>query len=143
MILFDCRYCSGLGEIANFPTLINGLKYIAFLPIDDYETSADETIDRLLKWVLISSSNTLQYITIEYFREMTKIPQQIPSFKALKYLQLQHNGISVIRSGSLHFSVPVTFLSLQDNQIESIEPGAFKGMIIHFLNKIKCICDNQ
>lgn len=84
-----------------------------------YKTSADETINRLLNWILVSSANTLPYITIEHFNnELTKIPQQIPLFKALKYLQLHNDHFCQIRSGSLNFSVPVTILSFQDNQID-------------------------
>lgn len=127
LILLDCHSCSALGEFTSFPKLVNGLKYVAFWPINEYERDGDETINKILNWLIVSSSNSLQYITIERFRTLTKVPQQISSFKALKHLSLQRNGIETIISGSLTFSVPVIYLNLQNNRIKLIEQDAFQG----------------
>jgi len=142
LILLDCHSCSALGEFTSFPKLVNGLKYTAFWPINEYERDGDETINKILNWLLLSSSDSLQYITIERFTTLTKVPQQIPLFKALKHLSLQGNGIETISPGILTFSVPVIYLDLQNNGIKVIEPGAFQGKLkkyIYLLVIAKCI----
>jgi len=90
----------------------------------------DETVDRIMNWLLMSSSNTLEYLTIIYMNQVTKVPSKIPSFKALQKLYLYYNNISTIEPGEFAFSAPVLKLSIFGNGIREIKPGAFQGKYI-------------
>ena len=111
-----------------FPTLSSGgLKTFKF---NFSVTHTDASVSRMLDWILLSSAKTLETLIIDSIG-ITEIPSQIPSFTALKRLDLDRNSISTIKNGALRFSVPVSTLWLRYNQINSIESGAFQG--IYFL----------
>ncbi len=122
-------YCTGVNELIHYPTLKNGLKDVRFFADVNniHETYNDATVDRIMDWLLISSATTLKEMTIRGMNQVTQVPLKIPSFTALRTLSLYHNNISIIKSGSFSFSVPVSILDLDGNEIKEIEAGAFKG----------------
>lgn len=115
-----------------FPLLTNGLKVALFWGNEDYPDRVlhDENIDQTIDWLLLSSSNTLEELTIGQMRRLTRVPRQISSFKALKKLWLNENGISSIKPGALSFSAPVSSLNIFGNGISEIKTGAFQGKFI-------------
>jgi len=134
------KYCAGFNELYSFPPLTNGLTRVEFMGFENSSPDRlvnDETVDRIMKWLLISSENTLEYLTIIYMKQVTKVPSHIPSFKALQKLYLYYNNISTIEPGELAFSTPVLTLSIFGNGIREIKPGAFQGKYIH--NHIRII----
>jgi len=135
----DFQYCAGLNELNILPALKNGLKAVQFFgSINNIqETINDATAARIMDWLLLSSANTLQDLEIVFMNQVTRVPDKIASFKALRNLWLNGNSISVIKSGAFSFSVPVSFLSIPGNRMKVIEPGAFQG--IHFTALFLCI----
>lgn len=115
-----------------FPLLTNGLKVALFWGNEDYPdyTLHDENIDQTMDWLLLSSSNTLEELTIKQMRRLTRVPRQISSFKALRKLWLNENGLSTIKPGALSFSAPVSSLNIFGNGITEIKPGSFQGNFI-------------
>jgi len=112
-----------------FPTLTNGLGIFRFFGDIHNKDKAynDETVDRVMDWLLLSSSETLEEMKIAYMNQVTRVPLKIESFKALRRLWLYENSISTIKSGAFSFSVPVSELNIRGNGIRGIEPGAFQG----------------
>jgi len=130
------EHCSGMNELINYPSLINGLHVVAFLADVDnihHETYNDETVDRIMDWLLLSSATTLEEIIIRGMNQVTRIPQKIPSFKALSRFEWDRSNISIVKSGTFSFSVPVSELKIKENGIKEIEPGAFKGTLAIFM----------
>jgi len=121
------NYVSGLADIQTLPNLINGLKYVGLTPHEEDEIWNNETLDTILEWLLLSSANTLEYLSITESDYLTEIPSQIPSFKALNYLRITYTQIYNIKTGALIFSVPIVSLRLHHNSIRTIQPGAFQG----------------
>jgi len=106
------------------------LKVVIFFGhlIDDIDKSYnDETVDRIVDWLILSSANTLEQMTIEYMNQVTRVPHKISSFKALTSISMYRNDISTIKSGAFSFSVPVSLLDLAFNGLKEIESGAFQG----------------
>ena len=58
----DFSFCTGMNHPNMFPTLTNGLKkFFFFGDVDNIDTMYnDETVDRIVDWLLLSSSNTLK-----------------------------------------------------------------------------------
>ena len=125
----DISYCTGMNHLNIFPTLTNGLKGFSFDgDVDNIMTSYnDDTVGRIIDWLLLSSANTLKDLGITYMNRMTRIPNKIASFKALERLWLNENNISTIKFGAFSFSVPVSLLHIGGNEMKEIEPGAFQG----------------
>ncbi len=132
------EFCSGIKEIQQFPTLKNGLKIIKFENyqppyepsnfVSDDKVLNDLTVERIMDWLLLSSTNTLEDITITDMRQVTRVPHQIPQFKVLRNLWLQKNAISTIKNETFSLHVPVGILDVYGNGIRKIEPGAFHGI---------------
>jgi len=134
------RHCSGMNEFYNFPALINGLKHFSILNYDGPTTEFhsnliinDETVDRIIDWLLLSSDNTLEEMEIANMNQVTFVPHKIASFKALRKVWIPRNNISTIKSGAFSFSVPVSLLGIHGNGIKEIEPGAFQGKHHNFM----------
>ena len=127
LTVFVLNYVSGLVDIQTLPNLVNGLKYVGVTPHEDDEVWNDETMDSILEWLLLSSANTLEYLSLTESDYLTQIPSQIPSFKALSYLRITNTKVYNIKSAALVFSVPVVSLRLNHNSIKTIQPGAFQG----------------
>ena len=115
----------GLNDMKYYPTpLTKGLVYLD-LGSNDLD---DEGANRLLEWITKSSFNTLQTLYADY-NFLTQIPIQIPNFVALNTLEITRNQISSIGEGALRFNAPVLRLFAANNNISSIQPGAFQGKI--------------
>jgi len=128
--VFRIVYCSGLNEFYNFPVLTNGLKDFQLYGFENDVSErifSDETVDRILDWILLSSLNTLEELRIVNSTQVTQVPRQIPSFKALTKLWLYSNNISTIKKDAFHFAAPVSVLYIKDNGIKVIEPNSFQG----------------
>jgi len=124
--------CFGMNELHNFPVLTKGLKDVEFSNDDFssfhlYRDINDETIDRVMTWLLLSSANTLEEMAIFGMNQVTRVPQKIAEFKALRQLWLHDSNISIIQSGAFSFSVPVSIVSIIGNGIKEIKQGAFHG----------------
>ena len=87
-------------------------------------------MDRILNWTVQYSANTLETLILDE-NDLTIIPLQLrsSSFPKLQYISLnkQSSGIPLIPSGSFHVISPNYTLSVDSNDIESIEEGAFQG----------------
>jgi len=132
LIELHFEHCSGMNEYYHFPALTNGLKKFRFANDDRTKILSnkninDETVDRIMDWLLLSSANTLEEITTTYINQGTRVPHKIASFKVLRKLWLHDNNISSIKTGAFSFSVPVSLLNIKGNAIKEIEPGAFQG----------------
>ena len=130
--------CSGLKKIKSFPNLVNGLEHIRFEnghynKFISNKVLDDITVDRIIDWLLLSSSNTLEGLSIIDTSQVTQVPNKTSQFKVLKSIELQNNAISTIKSGAFSFSVPVYVFHFYGNGISKIEPGAFKGINTVFL----------
>lgn len=123
---YQCR--TGFKNIEEFPTLINGLQFFEFYPTSEED---EGSLNRVLDWLLLSSAETLEYLKINSVTNLTRIPPQISSFKALKFFNYNNDHAQpiIMKAGALTFSVPVTNLRLSANgvTIDELEPGAFQG----------------
>lgn len=129
LITLNIQYSSVVNEIAHFPKLVNGLKKFSFYGNENFQKTIlnDETADRMMNWLLLSSAKTLEELTITENKRITKVPHQISSFPSLRKLWLSNNSISIIKTGEFTFSSPVSVLNIWGNGIKEIEPGAFQG----------------
>lgn len=126
--------CEGLSRLHNFPTLFRGLDEMVLSYYENYELN-DETTSQIFDWLLLSSANTLKHLTLQGIGpHLTRVPRQISNFTNLDHFFLTNNNISTIKSGDLSFSVPVMHLYLDNNGIKLIEPGAFKGIPVAYIN---------
>lgn len=141
------QYVSGLVDIQTFPHLVHGLNSVALAPHKEEEVWDNETVGSILEWLLISSAETLEYLSLEDNDYLTQVPTQISSFKALNYLRLVKNNIHTIKTGALTFSSPVITLRLFFNSFKVIQPGAFQGkytafsIMILFINFSSFYCE--
>lgn len=83
------NYVSGLVDVQTLPNLVIGLKYVGLTPHEQDEIWNDETVHSILEWLLLSSANTLEYLSLTESDYLTQVPSQIPSFKALNYLRIK------------------------------------------------------
>lgn len=117
-----------MNELFNFPDISNGLKVVGFSGSDDEdEIYTDGTLNRIMDWLILSSVNTLEEITIANMNQVTRVPCQLSSFKSLEKLQLYNNNINIINTGAFSFASPISLLILYVNGIKEIEQGAFQG----------------
>jgi len=129
LTILDIYQCVvGIKDMEEFPSLGNGLKFFEFYPSVEED---EESLNRVLDWLLLSSAETLEFLKINSVANMTGIPSQISSFKALKFLSYnnEHKSTTILKKGALSFKVPVTNLRLFVNGVTifEIEPGAFQG----------------
>lgn len=85
----------------------------------------------ILNWLLISSSDTLQYCYVDG-NALTRFPAKLSLFKNLEDVTLSHqtdynSGIPFLPNGSYASTASIKQLDLSDCGIELIEPGAFSG----------------
>ncbi len=126
----NISFCTGMNEIFGFPPLTNGLEEILFRGSekDPDRSFNDETVDRVMDWIVSSSSETLEEMKLVMMKKVTQVPRHLASFKALERFWLHNNNISKIKSGELSFSSSaVSLINLAGNELEEIEPGAFQG----------------
>lgn len=85
----------------------------------------DDIINDILHEVRPSSA-TLQ--TLGLLRlQLTRVPEDVRHFTALKNCYLSVNPLKVLGEGSLTFSSQLETLTIANSQVESIEEGAFVG----------------
>lgn len=105
----------------NFPVLTRGLIRLR-LPGNYID---DETLTRILGWVVNSPSNkTLLSLGIDN-NALTGIPEEISSFKNLREFFMSTNSMKIVRSRSLAFNFRGFELFLRPCSIHTIESGAF------------------
>lgn len=110
-----------------FPNLVTGLHYVNMISSD----LSDETMDRVLDWLLRTSYGTLKDLHI-IKNAMTLFPAKLSSFRELEQISLTNqvdysSGMPLISKGSfVSRSSPLT-IDLRDCGIQNIEPGAFSG----------------
>ena len=119
--------------------LKNGLQALCLLDahVDD------ETMDRILGWLLNSETvNTLEELDLRQ-NALTEIPWQLSRFKKLRSVILSKNPMS----GIIYANISSVFSSildiwLDDTGIQTIQPGAFKGLAYCFIVSHKGIIKN-
>ena len=114
----DVLQSKGMNQLSKFPNLTNGLIKAKFGggENDAQYSLNNEATNRIIDWLLLSSTNTLEEIIFVNMTKLTRVPHKISSFKALKELWLYGNNISSIKSGAFSFSVPVSTLSIEKKQ---------------------------
>ncbi len=122
------QFNTGMDELVNFPTLTHGLKrFELWGSKPSNKVLNDEIAGRVLDWILTSSSNTLEEISLVRMTQLNHVPRQMTHFKTLRRVWMSENDISVVKTGSFLFALPVSTLYLMDNKIREIEPNAFQG----------------
>jgi len=88
----------------------------------------DAAIARLMSWLLLSSRNSLQ---VAYFdsNSLTNVPSGLGNFSKLNAIDFSYNQITTLPRGSLTFTADVLRVNFAGNQISTIAPGAFDGML--------------
>ena len=119
-----------LDKWIHFPILHNGLKYVDL----SGNFIGDAAMDRILQWLIDSPSvDTLETLDLsETF--LTEIPKKFSLFKNLCILYMNSNLIKTIPSGSITAlnvpaDEPVAKIHLHSCDIDTIEPGAFQGIV--------------
>lgn len=119
--------CKDLNQWTNFPRprLLKAGFYEMKLNLARME---DETVDRILDWVLKHSADSLHKLEMSE-SSLTRIPKQLSSFTKLHHLDLQGQSgkIGIIPAGALVFPSQVTRLWINNCGVDEIEPGAIKG----------------
>ena len=89
-----------------------------------------KTADVLSAFVSTPGVSPVAWIDLHY-NQLTRIPAQIRSFTKLVYIDISFNTIDVFKSGDFNFasSNKLTTLWGNGNQLTSIAPGAFGGII--------------
>ncbi len=92
--------------------------------IDDDRKLTDEGISQMMDWLLPSSSNTLDSISLSGVN-MTRTPLQLASFNSLRWVSLQENiGIMTVTAGTF-YSKKIEYIDL--SSVHFVEEGAFQG----------------
>ena len=66
------------------------------------------------------------------FNIFTEVPKQLSQFTQLNYIRLDGNNINLVKSQSFQFSTTLKQLNLFRNQLATIEPNAFPGLMLNF-----------
>ena len=100
-----------------------------FLP-----STGDESVSRLLDTFLTTprvSPSISPLVHLVLRNNLTRVPRQIQFFPQLESINLNHNNIKAIESGAFNFKDTIARLvSVEVNGLETIAPGAFKGLIL-------------
>ena len=89
--------------------------------LDDSQTS--DMLDAFLTTPGISPLSWFNYPS----NRLTKVPIQLPFFPLLDFVDLGRSSISSVPYGAFNFSKTLNILYLNENGLDSIEPGAFQG----------------
>ena len=77
----------------------------------------------------------LKHLSLKNNR-LTRVPDQVKLFNRLNRVILSHNGIQTLPFGAFNFTeTPLEYLSLANNLLDRIEPGAFQGIVDYNLLK--------
>jgi len=113
---------------------IEAFLYPGTVVIDCFSVSATDTTanDALDAFVKMPDVSSVSYLYL-HNNSLTRIPDQVKSFTQLKFVDFWNNKIASIGAGAFNLedaSNPLLTLSLYDNQLTAIAPGAFKGSIL-------------
>jgi len=67
------------------------------------------------------------------------IPERLiieSEFHQLECIYLQFNNIRTLKNGSFNFITKLDHLSLEGNQLNHIEPGAFQGTVMNTISNL-------
>lgn len=127
----EISYPTGMNEVLELPILTNGLKVARFAGYPERDPTLKwdiETMDKVLNWILLSSTDTLKALSFTNMNLMTEVPSKIiRSFNDVCRVWLTNNKITTIKNGAFLFKVPVCLVDLVNNGITEIEYGAFQG----------------
>ena len=101
------------------------------------DSRISEILDAFLLNDNISSSSALGEIELD-LNQLTRVPDQIKYFPQLTLVSLDFNLITSLDSVAFNFTDaanPIRYLGLASNQLATIAPGAFQGLL-H--NNLKC-----
>ena len=87
----------------------------------------DEGVSQIMNWVLPSSANTLEYLTIASVN-ITRTPLELASFSNLRMAIFSENiGNMTVEAGTF-FSNKIEYIELSG--VVTVEEGAFQGIFI-------------
>jgi len=102
------------------------------ISLDCNSKSLDDSLtgDVLNAFLTTPGVSPVAWIDLHY-NQLTRIPAQIRSFPKLVYIDISFNTIGVFQSDDFNFvsSNKLTTLWGNGNQLKSIAPGAFGGLI--------------
>lgn len=91
------------------------------------DSRISDILDTFLKTPSVSP---LEALDLRSNRLLTHIPIQIAQFARLNYVDLSDNNITSIEPGAFNFTATLKRLDLSHNiQLSTIAPGAFQGFI--------------
>ena len=121
------KFSTGLNEWTEFPNLgmVSDLSMAFNLQGNKID---DVAIDRILNWILESSSAIKHWQLDLSINSLTDIPKQMSSLKGITKLDFSYNPMDgiCIRSGSIHFSQKIDLI-FQSAGVRAFEPGAIVG----------------
>jgi Leucine-rich repeat (LRR) protein len=103
---------------------------VSLARLDCYEKDLnDSTAGAILNSYLSTRHATpLKYLDLQK-NGLTRVPSQLKLFPHLETVYLYDNAIRTIRYGDFNFTATLNHLSLDSNQLTTIEPGSFQGII--------------
>jgi len=89
----------------------------------------DDMTDEIMDDIFDSLSSSAQSLTSVYMARMpvTRVPENIGQFSAIRYFEMNEVSIKTLPSGALNFPTGLEMLYFYDSQIETIEAGALQG----------------
>ena len=111
----------------NLPPLEYGLFKISLIGVG---FSGDETADRIFQWLHRSSGETLTSAELINWRNLTRIPPLLSSFKKLERLEIICNNFDmpILEENAIVFNVPIRLLKMENCGIKEIKQGAIQGI---------------
>ena len=115
----------------SFPTLHYGISKLSLIGIG---FSGDEMANEILQCIHQSSAETLTHVEFRNWKNLTKIPRRLSSFKMLERLEIICNNFEmpILEENSIVFNVPFYLFSLKNCGIKEIKPGAIQGTGLHY-----------
>ena len=96
------------------------------------DSKVNDILNAFISNPLVSPLNQL----LLYGNQLTRVPQQIPQFRWLTFVNINNNQIPTVELAAFNFHTEkLNLIDLSDNQITNIKPNAFQG--IFYLNILK------
>lgn len=123
---FDIFDCTGFEKLSSFPT--DSLPVLETFKLNSNQLD-DRVVGLILDTIAASSGDTLSFLSVNN-NQLTRIPDQLAFFPRLSTFNAANNQINLITNGTLAFTAAnVKAIYLPSNSLETIEPGAFQGII--------------
>ena len=106
-------------------------------------SNGDSIVGELLDTFINAPNSFSPLVSLVARNNLTRIPEQIRRLPKLEYINLNHNRIKSIESGAFNYDENVVkLISVEVNGLETIAPGAFKGLIllIYYFTCSDAIC---